>query len=390
LERPSWSPDGARVAVGYTSFLAGGTQGVTTVDVASGQVGPLGEPAWSDVSDVAWLADGSALVLSATEKGATNRQIWRIDFPDGRVARVTNDLTSYAGVSLSADSGALVTVQTDIVSNLWVAPADDTAAARQLTSGASSYDGIPGMAWTPDGRIVYGSTASGNADIWIVNADGSDPKPLTVDPATEAHPRVCGNGRFVVFTSLRTGSPQVWRMEADGSNPVQLSTGSVGFMPVCAPDAADVIYTSATAEGRVALWRTPLEGGAPSVTREMQTQSLDISPDGRFVAGPIVEQNRQSIAIVPLDPAEPLLTFPIFPRAVRWSPDGQSLTYLDVRNGVGNLWRQPLPAGTPTPITGFTSGLVYQFAWSPDGRQLALARGSTSTDVVLFSAKQTP
>jgi len=53
---------------------------------------------------------------------------------------------------------------------------------------------------------------------------------------------------------------------------------------------------------------------------------------------------------------------------------------------VANLWRQPLPSGTPAQLTEFTSNTIYNFAWSADGRQLALSRGTTTTDVVLLSA----
>jgi len=387
LERPSWSADGARVAVAYTSLAAGGNRGVRVIAVTTGAVTSLGDAVWADVTDVAWLADGSGLVATASERGSTNRQVWRIGYPDGRATRVTNDLMSYAGVSLSADSRAMVTVQADTVANLWAMRSGDTAAARQLTTGSGRLDGAPGIAWTPDGRIVYGSTASGNPDIWIMNADGSNQRQLTVDPTPEAQPRVCGGGRFIVFTSLRSGVPQIWRMAADGSNPVQLSTGPVGFQPVCAPDADEVVYTSATAEGRNTIWRVPLEGGEPALARELQSVTAAVSPDGRLVAGGYVEGQRQSIAVFALDSPDPPRVFPIFPRSLAWSPDGRALTYVDVRNGVGNIWRQPLPSGTPTPLTDFTSSTIYNFAWSADGRQLALSRGDTSTDVVLFVAQ---
>ena len=63
------------------------------------------------------------------------------------------------------------------------------------------------------------------------------------------------------------------------------------------------------------------------------------------------------------------------------------LNFTWVRDGVGNIWRQPLPSGTPTQLTDFTTSTLYNFAWSWDGKQLAVSRGDTSTDVVLFAVQ---
>jgi hypothetical protein len=52
--------------------------------------------------------------------------------------------------------------------------------------------------------------------------------------------------------------------------------------------------------------------------------------------------------------------------------------------GVSNIWPQPLAGGPPQQVTHFTSGQVFNFAWSPEGR-LVLARGSQSSDVVLIT-----
>jgi Tol biopolymer transport system component len=70
---------------------------------------------------------------------------------------------------------------------------------------------------------------------------------------------------------------------------------------------------------------------------------------------------------------------------VRWAPDGQALDYSLTRSGATNIWRQALAGGPPKQITNFKSDLIFSFAWSRDGKQLALARGSTSSDVILIS-----
>ena len=383
-EQPSWAPDGTQVAVAYVSYLKNGNSGVMTIDVASGATRPLGETLWSGLGEVAWLADGSAVVTSATENGAFNDQLWRIAYPSGTAARVTNDLTSYTGVSLSADSWSLVTIRADTAATMWVMPSGNTVAARQISSGSSSLDGVPGMAWTPDGRIVYVSTASGNPDIWIRNADGSQPRQLTVRPEADAQPTVCGDGSVVAFVSMRSGTPQNWRMTLDGSNPTQLSTGPAAFQPLCAPSSDSVVFTGATTDGQVALWRVPLLGGEPTLVRNVNMAGASVSPDGNLVLGGYVEGQRQGIGVLALDSNDSPKIVPVFPRGMAWSPDGKSLTYMERRNGVDNLWSQPWPAGTPTQLTTFTSDLIFQFAWSPDGTQLVLSRGSTSTDVVLM------
>ena len=85
---------------------------------------------------------------------------------------MTNDLNTYLGASVTADGSALVTVQTDRVPNVWVAPAGDAARARQITTGSGKFDGYYGLSWTSDGRVVYASMAGGGWDIGVMNADG--------------------------------------------------------------------------------------------------------------------------------------------------------------------------------------------------------------------------
>jgi Tol biopolymer transport system component len=70
---------------------------------------------------------------------------------------------------------------------------------------------------------------------------------------------------------------------------------------------------------------------------------------------------------------------------IRWAPDGKALDYHLTRAGASNIWRQALAGGPPKQITNFKSDRIFSFDWSRDGKQLALARGSTSSDVILIS-----
>jgi TolB protein len=360
------------------------------IDVANGTIQPLGTKRWLQVGGLAWLADGSAIVASATEQGATNRQLWRIAYPGGEATRITNDLTNYDGICFAADSRALVTVQTDTRTNVWVMPAGDSARAAPITSGTGRYDGLSGQAWTPDGRLVYDSAVSGNLDVWIMDADGGNQKQLTFDSAFDIQPAVTPDGRSVVFMSTRSGGWQIWRMGIDGADPTPLSTGDVSILPVVAGDGRFVIYGVVAPDGRQSVWHAAIEGGAPEKVSDHPIRTQAISPDGKFVAGLFWDAGgrRQSIAVATLGSAEPPKVFPIVPRAIAWAPRGQALTYVDVKSGVANIWTQPLAGGAPKPLTNFTSELIYNFAWSRDGKQLAVVRGTTSTDVVLMSAQK--
>jgi len=60
------------------------------------------------------------------------------------------------------------------------------------------------------------------------------------------------------------------------------------------------------------------------------------------------------------------------------------------RGGISDMWRQPLPSGPPKQYTHFPSGLIYAFAWTPDGKTLVLARGTRTADIILLKATKKP
>jgi Tol biopolymer transport system component len=73
-----------------------------------------------------------------------------------------------------------------------------------------------------------------------------------------------------------------------------------------------------------------------------------------------------------------------FGRTIHWTVDGRALTYIDTRNGVSNIWLQSLAGGPPRQLTDFADQQLFGFAWSHDGKQLAISRGVVNSDVMLL------
>jgi Tol biopolymer transport system component len=338
------------------------------------------------MSALAWLADGSALLVLATPSSQFIRQIWRLSYPGGDAQRLTNDLNDYDFMSLTADSSTLAVVQTETQSNIWIAPAGDTGSARPVTSGAGRI-GVE-VAFAPEAdKIIYTSSASGDQDIWIINADGSNAKQLTANARANGYPSVSPDGRYIVFMSDRTSVAHIWRMNIDGGDQRQLTNASAGEQsPQFSPDGGWVIYRKSF--GKATLWKVPANGGDPVQLNDKFSMYPTISPDGKLVAYFSVEPNSPlRIAVAPLAGGEPIKTFDLTTTGrhpLHWTSDGRAVAYVETHNGVSNIVAQPLDGGAVKPLTDFKADRIFWFDFSRDGKQIALARGTQSSDVILI------
>jgi TolB protein len=388
---PSWSPDGEKIACGVYS-PDGNVWRLVEVSVKDGTERPLTQQKWQSVWGLAWLPGGDGLMVSGRYPETRHLQVWLLSYPGGEVRRVTNDLSSYVGLSLTADGQTLASVQGERLVNVWVAPAADAERARRVTTEAGRDEGLNGLALTPDGRVVYTARASEGSDLWIVGEDGRENLQLTANARDNYSPCVAPDGRHVVFVSTRTGRAQLWRMGIDGSNPVQLTDGpGTAVRPDCSPDGKWVFY-HLSAGGARNVWKVALDGGAPVRLTDVSSARPVVSPDGRLVAcayGEAKPDAQIKLAVIPSEGGPPvrLIEAPAAVKSLslRWSPDGRRIVYIDSRDRVSNLWEQPLDGGQPAQLTNFKTDQVFQFDRSRDGKRLALARGREGSDVVLIS-----
>ena len=401
---PAWSHDGNRIAVGASDVPDPAKMFVETVELNSGRETRLGTHSWFYPRQIAWLPDGSAIIMAAARVGAFfNSQIWGVSYPGGNEHRITNDLNLYAEVSITGDGSTLVSQQAALLANLWVAPGSDMALAvnaKQITTGLGRADGYLGLAWMPFGNIIYGYYDRGESRLATISPDGSQSVDLPFPPGFYGNPAACGDGHTFVFTSGHSGQKGIWRADPDGANLRNLISNPGASVPACSPDAKTVIYTDGST-GDVRLQKVSIDGGQPTQFSDESLGYPAISPDGRSVAAvyfPNADKPR-ALAILSIDGGPIRTTFALPPEFVRgeggspfvWACDGRSVVYVVNQNGVSNLFAQPVDLSNPSAkvapkrLTNFSSDLIFGFGWSHDAKQLALSRGRFSTDAVLIS-----
>jgi len=391
LAAPAWSPDGARIAAGVWSAASGTKKlGVWIFDASNGSGRPIGPQNWTDLDSLAWLPDGKALVMTASETSSGPAgQVWELSYPAGEFHRITNDLTDYSGASLTADANTVATVGTEVPSNVWVSPAANPDAAQQITSGSVGFGGWSDLAWTADGKLVYYSVAGGNQELWTMDADGTHPRRLTSSPGWKLQPSPCPDGRTVVFTLISGATVNLWIADADGGNLKQLTFSNSDEDPTCSADSNWVVFSG---DGK--LRKISTRGGASIEFANLRAWYPVISPDGKWVASLFSpEPEQEAIAVLSFNDGTLATRIPLTRDTLavasagklQWTPDGKALAYVKARGGVSNLWSQPLDGSPAKPLTNFQTGQIFSFAWSRDGKQLALTRGTVSSDVILIS-----
>ena len=391
---PAWSPDGKRIACVSANPGSQDVRFTQVIEVPAegGPERPITSMGWFAIESLAWASDGGGLIMTATDQPRSPLQIWHLSYPEGRAQKITNDVNGFDSLSLTADSTALVSVQSNIISNIWVAPSGNTGQAKKISSGR--YEGL-GLSWTPDGRIVYGSAMSGNPEIWVMNADGTEPKQLTRDDSEKANPTVTSDGRYIIYESYRTGVPHLWRMNIDGSNQEQLTNGRGEWSPSCSPAGQWLVYLSVT-PGKENLWKMSVDGGEQTQLTDKFTYRPVVSPDGKLVAYSYWDEQAHpqqfGREIISIETKQKIRSFDVPLSAVnssgrillRWTADGRALTYIDSRDGISNIWGLSLADGQPKRLTDFKEDRIFFFEWSRDGKYLACSRGIITNDVVML------
>ena len=268
-----------------------------------------------------------------------------------------------------------------VVAGLLVAPAvalGDHILA--LINGKSTPGDVQTPAWSPDGRkLAFVSERDGNAEIYVMNADGSAQENLTRQPASDSHPSWSRDGRKIAFVSRRDGNSEIYVMNADGSGLRNLTrTPSNDLDPAWSPDGraiAFVVQKQCVRRPCAPAYETYLyvvnadgSGLRRLMTRPERLFNPSWSADGKTIryGRSLVQADGSGHSELPRN----------VPFAGAWSPDGQRIalvrSFANARNHKLGLFVMNADGSNARRVAGkATSGAP---AWSPDGRRIAFRR----------------
>lgn len=281
--------------------------------------------------------------------------------------------------------------------------------------------------WSPDGtRIAYVLTKADlgrsvyDADIWLINADGTDARQLTFAPGADNRPRWSPDGSKLAFLSDRGGRSAIYVLDVRGGEPRRVSDEPTAVRDFeWSPDGARLAFLRTDEAGDEELRRARERDDArvfgeavrhtqlfvaeveTGTVRQLTSGSASTfgfswAPDGRTIAfdrAPLTgldglyETDIFTIAASGGE-TQPVVVRPGLDRGPRFSPDGRSIAFT-TGGGVDHwivehdLAIVPTTGGAPRVVTMDYGRTIENFEWSEDSRSLWL-EGPWNTTSRLF------
>jgi len=313
--------------------------------------------------------------------GPASNLTWSSDNP--QIASVGEDGTvagtgyGHARVTATAPGGKIAAADVYVVGEIIVASsranppgkfqlyAIERSNLAQLTKLTPDTTSASDPAFSPDGsRIAFVSQRDGNAEIYIMNADGTASTRVTNDPQPDGRPSFTPDGQALVFHSARNGGKQqIWAVNVDGSGVTQLTRDSVNSSPTISPDGQTIAYVS-TRNKDTDIWLMARDGSNQrQFTRSPQQRESEprFLRDGTLAYLAERRENNRTVQQVMRriwPPARP----PQLPAPISRSPRSPSRPRAIVvalvvnaepqnrRNPTYRVYIQPVSSGTPIPV----------------------------------------
>lgn len=249
-----------------------------------------------------------------------------------------------------------------------------TDSLRSLTTPPLWSIGDTSPTISPDGSQIAFTrgVVHGVEDIFVVSAEGGNPRQVTTDSTRIAGLTWTQEGTDIVYAARRSGISGLWRIPASGGDPVLVRSASEGTQltqPSFSPASSRLVYTQRSE--RVDIWKVSSEqGGTPLLSSTQWDTNPSIGPDGNRIAFVSQRSGHPEIWTADADgrAVSQVTTFagPDL-HSVTWSPDGNRLCFVARRGGQSDVYTIPVDGGTPKRLTD-AAGEDLVPRWSNDGR----------------------
>ncbi|HET9333634.1 MAG TPA: translocation protein TolB [Gemmatimonadota bacterium] len=232
-----------------------------------------------------------------------------------------------------------------------------------------------------NGKIAFESQRDGNAEIYVMNPDGTGETNLTNNPALDTTPAWSPDGTKIAFASLRTGDLEIFVMNADGTNPINLTnSANTDLWPTWSPDGTKIAFhTFRDAGSGLQSEIYVMDADGSNQTNLSQNAAIDVnpqwSPDGSKIAFMRQVPFSSDAEIYVMDAATGMnqtniSNNPAADAGASWSPDGSMIAFESSRDDdFGEVYLMNADGSGVTRLTN--TGANANPAWSPDGTRIA-------------------
>jgi Tol biopolymer transport system component/DNA-binding winged helix-turn-helix (wHTH) protein len=388
---PAWSPDGTRIA--FVSFTSLNASEIWSVSIKDGSLSQLltGEKVHLTP---AYAPDGKNLYYSAFSS-LGEFGLWRLPLDpttnqaSGKpveLQRTGSELPRE--LSVSPDGRRIAYALTTMTSNLW---------SQRLSTETLTPSGSPALftkdtsyrklhpAFSPDGeQVAFFLVRKGfRGDIWVTDADGNHPAPVTTNPLSDYLPSWMPGGRSVAYVSKR-GKHNLWITSLDDrvEKPLANIPQAKGPMSV-SPDGRSTVFSISDKNGVLNIGRTSLlTGEYKQLTFDKESIGFPCwSPDGKWIAVEIRRGDSTHLGVISSDggPVTQLTSGREHAWPYGWSPDSDKIAVAGLRDGAWNIWWISRRDGNQKKLTNYDSfrSYVRYPAWSPKGDRIVYEYAET-------------
>ncbi len=233
-----------------------------------------------------------------------------------------------------------------------------------------------------------------NPDIYVISADGGEPKRLTDDPASDVFPSWSPDGQQIAFMRSRLRSSEIYVMDADGGNQRSLIGGRVeltnnltpkGGYASWSPDGARIVFTSRES-GNPEIHVIDVDGNNERNLTDNPAGDIlpEWSPDGMRILFGSNRDGNFEIYVMDADGGNQnnLTRNAASDSFSSWSPDGSRILFGSDRDG-GGIYVMEADGSNQTRLTDHPTDLFA--SWSPDGGRIVFVSERDLTTPVAFS-----